>query len=114
MTNADSSGAVADSNVGNLKRGYLANSEPGLKHQLGKRIVTRGQTVARCSGRPKQRVNLDIIETGRLAVAYHAHWSNVADKITRHGTGSARPPKKPSQGLPYPHLERCNFIIMLA
>jgi hypothetical protein len=50
MPNTDAAGAVAYGQVGDLQRGDFADAQSGLEHQLDKRIVARGMTMAGRTG----------------------------------------------------------------
>ena len=105
VADAHAAGAVVHGDVGNLQRGDFTDAQSGLKHELRDRVVPRREAMGGGAGRAKQRVDLDVGQAGRLAVAHRAHGPDVARGIGSQDAGPARPSAQPAQGV-QPAIDR--------
>ena len=91
LADTHAAGTVVHGDVGNLERGDLADAQPGLQHELCQRVVPRREAVGGGAGSAKQRVNLDVGQADRLAVANSTHGPNVMCDVGSQRAGAARP-----------------------
>ena len=92
LTNADAARPIAHADVGDRQGRHLADTQPGLKHDLHQRIVPRRQAVGRGAGRTQQSMGLDVGQANRLTIPHGAHRPDVAGGVGAERAGSARPP----------------------
>src|SRR4051794_4238298 len=91
LADAHAAGAIVHGDVGNLQRGNLADTQPGLQHELHHGIVPRRQTMGGSTGGAQQGMDLNIGQTGRLAITGGTHGPDMARDVSVQRAGSAGP-----------------------
>jgi hypothetical protein len=91
VADAHGAGTVAQGDVGRPQCRHFADAQPGLQHHLGQRVVARSEAMGRSAGGAQQCMDLGIGQTGRLAIAHHAHRPEIAGDIAAQCAGAARP-----------------------
>ena len=92
VTDAHTTGTIVHSEVGNAQRCDFADSQPRSKHELGHRVIPRGEAVRGGPGGTQQRMHFNIGETGRLLVTHSTHRPDIARGIGCETAGALCPP----------------------
>lgn len=98
LPDVNAAGPVMQPEVGKAERRHLADSQSGLDHELGQRIVAPGMPMAGGAGGAKQPMDLGIQQTSRLEPARLTDAPEVTGDISPHRPRPLGPAAQAAQG----------------
>lgn len=102
VTDVNTARPVAQADIGDPQRGHLAYPEPGLKHELDKRIVASGKAMGGSAGCPQQRMDLGVEKAKWLTLAWQPDAPDIAGGIDGDRARCLGPSAKTAQGIKPP------------